>query len=377
MKYHSSGATRQALTNIGLVLFSIFLSLAIIEIAFRLMAYYNDVKTLWAFQRLNGTTNIYGPTDPTSLRRIIRPSKNPRIVYELIPNLSLTFLDKPYMTNPHGYRGPVYSNTKDENVFRLVGLGDSIMWGWGVADNEYYLALLDVYLNNSAPDGYSWEIINTAVPGYNTAMEVETFKEKGVHYKPDIVIIGFFVNDLSLPNFIRKAENYFDLRRSFAVEYFSSRLMPYHENFSGGLMDAPPPDIGQHSESDPLRVPTEYKDMVGFNAYQLSMIKMKELSLEYNFQIVVFTHWRIPDVLKDVLKNLNIPILEAFPSLETYMITHGIKEYMGSPLTVSKHDGHPSALAHTILADVLYNYLQEEDILGQIYKRRGFINVSK
>ena len=73
------------------------------------------------------------------------------------------------------------------------------------------------------------EIINTAVPGYNTVMEIETMKENGLRYKPDIVIVGYIVNDFDLPNFIRETENYFSFQRSFAVEYFLNRLINRHK----------------------------------------------------------------------------------------------------------------------------------------------------
>src|SRR5262249_38307858 len=144
-----------------------------------------------------------------TIRQLIRLSKNRRIIYELIPRISLSFRNKRYTINAHGFRGPDYGDVKSYKSLRIVGLGDSVMWGWGVSDDEYYLALLSQYLNQSAPDGYSWEIINTAVPGYNTAMEAETLKEKGLHYDPELVIIDYVSNDLSLPNFIRKEENYF------------------------------------------------------------------------------------------------------------------------------------------------------------------------
>jgi hypothetical protein len=36
-----------------------------------------------------------------------------------------------------------------------------------------------------------WEVLNMAVPGYNTAMEVETLKARGLAYEPDVVVVGY------------------------------------------------------------------------------------------------------------------------------------------------------------------------------------------
>jgi len=349
----------------------------LIETAFRFMMYYDDMRTLHAFQNLGRTPIGQDPNKFYQFRQLIQLSKNPRIIYELIPNLSITsnrsmlFRDTQCTINSHGFRGPEYPSAKRQNIFRLVGVGDSAMWGWGVSDDEYYLALLARSLNQSSPDDHSWEIINTAVPGYNTVMEVETFKEKGLQYHPDLVIVDYVSNDLSLPNFIRKEENYFDLRRSFALEFFSSRLTHPHENFHDGLIDAP------NFESNLSRVPDQYKDMVGIDAYRSAMADLKTLSLEHNFQVVVFTHWRLPDPVKQILGDLHFPTLEGFDVFEKYVIQHNIQEYQGSPLTMSREDPHPSALAHAMLAGVLYNYLKESNILDQIFRRRGVMSISK
>jgi hypothetical protein len=377
MNNRRSRAPCRVLENVSLALFSTVLSLMLIEMAFRFMMYYDDMRTSHAFQNLGRTPIVQDPNTFDSFRQIIQLSKNPRIIYELIPNLSITsnrsmlFRDKQYTMNSHGFRGPEYTRAKSHNIFRLVGVGDSVMWGWRVSDDEYYLALLQPYLNQSSPDDYNWEIINTAVPGYNTVMEVETFKEKGLHYHPDLVIVGYVGNDLSLPNYIRKEENYFDLRRSFALEFFSSWLTHPHEHFHDGLIDAP------NFESNPSRVPDQYKDMVGIEAYRSAMADLKTLSLEHNFQVVVFTDGRFPDTLKQILGDLHFPTLEGFAVLEKYRIQHNIQEYQGSPLTVSRDDPHPSALAHAMLAGVLYNYLKESNILDQIFKRRGVMSISK
>jgi len=60
-------------------------------------------------------------------------------------------------------------------TFRVVGIGDSAMFGSGVSDGENHLAILERIVGRRFP-GLKVETINTAVPGYNTIMEVETLK---------------------------------------------------------------------------------------------------------------------------------------------------------------------------------------------------------
>ena len=102
-----------------------------------------------------------------------------------MPNLSVVIPYKllkkntPVTTNPDGFRGKSIPLHKSSQSIRIVGIGDSCMFGWGVKDEEVYLSILSEPPNSNHPE-YSWEIINMAVIGYNTVMEVETLKEKGI-----------------------------------------------------------------------------------------------------------------------------------------------------------------------------------------------------
>jgi hypothetical protein len=361
---------RHRLLNICVTIFSIMLFSVLIEIGFRVFVYYSDSKIFDAFMNIGRPENTKDLSKNISLREIIQHSTNGHIIYELIPNISASFKNKLVRINSHGFRGPEFNSTKSNKTIRIVGLGDSLMFGWGVSDDEYYLVLLARYLNQSLSDGYIWEIINTAVPGYNTVMEVETLKAKGLPYKPDLVIIDYVMNDLDLPNFLRKEENYFTLRRSFAADYFVSRLTQHRSDFHNVLVDAPLNASRTSYENDPSRVPAQYRDMVGPDAYRAAMAELKTLGLKHNFQILAFTTY-FPRVIKEILRELDFPMLEAGDAFTIFMAEHGIKEYVGSPLTVSDRDPHPSALGHTILADVLYNYLKDTGIVSDmVHKQR-------
>jgi hypothetical protein len=364
------------LLNICVAVTAIVLCLMLVEVSFRFISFREELSTSHAFQNLGQEGNFSDLTLNVPLRQIIRRSENPRIIYELIPNISVMFQNKPLSINSHGFRGLEYHGFQSEKTIRIVGLGDSFMFGWGVNYDESYLDLLSQYLNTSVTDGYRWEVINTAVPGYNTAMEVETLREKGLRYNPDLVIIGYVENDLDLPNFLWKAENYFSLKKSFAIDFFSSRLREQHRGFHDGLIAAPLRGYEYpylRFETDPSRVPEQYKDLVGIDAYRSSMIELKSLSIKHNFQVVVFTHMYIPAPLKGITRDLGFSILEAGAVVNEFLANHGMQEYLASPLTVSNVDPHPSALGHAILAEVLHSYLRDSGMLRQILQRRGVL----
>ena len=99
-----------------------------------------------------------------------------------------------YRTNSQGFRGTKeYENVPPQDCFRIVVQGDSMTLGHGVKDNETYSYLLQEMFNK---DGFRTEVINMAVSGFGTAEELIQFHEVAKKYKPDLVILGFFRNDL-------------------------------------------------------------------------------------------------------------------------------------------------------------------------------------
>src|SRR5574341_214630 len=109
------------------------------------------------------------------------------------PNLRdvQAFKNKTLNTNSRGLRGKTeYSYDKHSKKVRILILGDSFTFGVGVSDNETYSYYLEEMLPNV-------EVINMGVHGYGHDQMLILFKEEGVKYMPDIVILGFLTMDMS------------------------------------------------------------------------------------------------------------------------------------------------------------------------------------
>lgn len=125
-------------------------------------------------------------------------SSNPRIGYEPVPGLryegtDLAFYDYQGAGNSLGYRDREHSVEKPPGVFRIVVLGDSIGAGLRVERFEdTFPALLERLLRER---GHNAEVINLSVSGYNTLQEVETLKERGLRYQPDLILLAYALND--------------------------------------------------------------------------------------------------------------------------------------------------------------------------------------
>ena len=109
------------------------------------------------------------------------------------PNLRdvKVFNDKILNTNSKGIRGKKdfpYSKTKDK--LRILILGDSFTFGDEVSDDETYAYYLQEMLPRT-------EVINMGVHGFGHDQMLILFKEEGIKYRPDIVLLGFLPLDMS------------------------------------------------------------------------------------------------------------------------------------------------------------------------------------
>ena len=97
-------------------------------------------------------------------------------------------------TNSEGYRTGDIQVRKGKNVFRIVCLGDSSTFGWGVNQNERFSHFLEERLN-SEQNKIRYEVLNFGIPGYTTYHGMAVFNRYALKYSPDMVILSFGAND--------------------------------------------------------------------------------------------------------------------------------------------------------------------------------------
>jgi lysophospholipase L1-like esterase len=95
-------------------------------------------------------------------------------------------------TNKDGFRTHPFVPKKD-GVLRIVSLGDSSTFGWGV-DNEYtYQSLLERKLALSR--GGAVEVFNLGIPGHTTRHGLGILHHYAWDLKPDVLLVSFGGND--------------------------------------------------------------------------------------------------------------------------------------------------------------------------------------
>jgi lysophospholipase L1-like esterase len=131
------------------------------------------------------------------------PYREPQILFASDPQLGFFHLpnqkgwiDDGFATiNSLGLRGREVTLPRPKDHFRLVVLGDSIAFGWGVDDDDTFCSRLEQMLADKVP-GRKVEVVNTGVSGYDTEQEAALFERFGARLQPDLVLVAFYYNDL-------------------------------------------------------------------------------------------------------------------------------------------------------------------------------------
>jgi hypothetical protein len=137
----------------------------------------------WVHEHQRSGTAVYYTFDVYDPSKGWMPKPNLRDV--------AAFKDKILNTNSKGLRGKKdfpYSKIKD--TLRILILGDSFTFGDEVSDDETYAYYLQEMLPHT-------EVINMGVHGYGHDQMLILFKEEGIKYRPDIVLLGFLPLDMS------------------------------------------------------------------------------------------------------------------------------------------------------------------------------------
>ena len=90
--------------------------------------------------------------------------------------------------NAKGFRGPEIEYARDDRRRRIVVLGDSYVWGYGVDQKNVFTELL----GTARPDV---EVVNLGVSGYSTDQELLLYRDEGHKYGADVIMVVVADND--------------------------------------------------------------------------------------------------------------------------------------------------------------------------------------
>lgn len=332
-------------------------------------------------------------------------------------NVSVDYTIRDISLNSFGMRDRERVIQKEASTTRIAFLGDSIVEGVQVADDEVLTRRMEALFNDGT------EVLNFAVSGFGTLQEYIEYKELVRQFKPDIVVLGFYTGN-DMRNNSRELETLYNgsaperpflikqedgkwgfvpvppkegsqnsvilfLKRHFALY----RLVWYEKNRIPSLLGRALDAQDKTSEKEGtdnlnanlanLFVPTagpefagawevtehvirEFRDAVRADGAQFVLVLIHDpVAMEADPKAALERAYgtTLPDGydaeypqrrLLAFARKEHIPALDLTPIFKAYRDEH----HLVSPYFSFAHDGHWSALGHSLAAEAVAKYLR-------------------
>ena len=259
-------------------------------------------------------------------------------------------------TNSVGLRDYERPLEKPPGTFRILGLGDSVTYGYRVPLDDSILKVLERRLNATGEGQY--DVLNLGVPGYNTVQEERMLEEVGLAYAPDLILLTYVLNDadevLDAQDAIGRAADLAEPPPLLAetIGRFYLPQLVYSRQAQLRELDDPAAKFA--------------KDQPGWQASRNALAEMARLARAHGVPLAVAI---FPFLVHLDQRHPYAAIYQLIASTVRQVGGHPIEllpAFLGQaarPLWVGPADYHPNARAHAIMALAVEAGLREEHLL--------------
>lgn len=264
-----------------------------------------------------------------------------------------------------------YTPAADE--FRVMLLGDSYLFGAGVPDGETFAQRLRRSLGARNPGGFGKaSLLDLTMPGSNTFTNTEAFHQAREIYRPHLAILAYNPNDVygrmeaqppQQPQEKKKVEAADrGLNTVVAIRrvLYQSKLLQFaliKLNMELKLRGIVLPG----SEFDHQVNQSHAATYPGWRKSQEHLRGLAAACRERGIHLVVVN---VPELNmlshRQPFEKMDAEIKRFFTTLADVTYLDGAQPFLARPVgdpkeyAISKHDGHPNAKAHQVLAEFVY-----------------------
>ena len=306
---------------------------------------------------------------------MFKPHSNPLISYTTLPNLKIKAGEIDVNTNSYGLRDYEYPIDKPSDVYRILVLGDSIIFASEVNFEDTTVKILEKMLNDpnsghperSEGSHKKYEVINFSVRGYSTVQEVNFFETYVLEFKPDRVIICYCLNDPEPVgtvigkkfSFLRNLKNAIRERMYFIdwmlQRYYAYKIRKYQKK-----------ELISKGEYDYLRS-LHKENSEGWKETVDALKKLVNICENNKIEVLLIIP---PSLDRGILgkeypyKSIHLLVLKTCKQigLDAVNISSYFEKYTAQELQSSPNDYHFNAKGQKILAEAVFTELKKRNI---------------
>jgi lysophospholipase L1-like esterase len=319
------------LNNLLLVVTSVMLSLIVIE------------SFLWIYQSKPETQQKLVMPEEWKKRNVNIPGAFEACYWHNILHVQ----------NKNGMRRIAPFPPKSDHRFRIMIVGDSLTYGYGVREEESYPMQIEAALKKN----FNVEVLNLGVNGKQSEGILEVVRKYTPTLQPDLIIYGVCLNDF-LPAHVPDYQNNMAYRFPFPEAFKEAlserthlgRLISDAYNsvlMRLGLRNDFFKDVLKDFRNYQTRFSRDVKDM---NHFVLNRGLPPIIAMVLNQYPELYSKgYQLAMAAEQHLTNSGMTVI---PTEEFY------KRYDKQSMEVSPWEGHPNAEAHKIFADLFTSHLQ-------------------
>ena len=275
----------------------------------------------------------------------------------------------PVQVNQLGFRGgPIHADGR-----KILVLGDSFTFGWGVQDHETFSAKLGEWFSEEVT------VINGGQPGYGIFQMGATLKRVGEALRPDLVILVIWQGDLlRQPLEGDERVGFFKRQRISRILKHSVFVTHVYRSFEKLFLiwglDSFAFSVGEggrgNTTADPEVIRDQYRR--GWSADRPRILKMQEEARRYGkgLLLVLWPKEDFASIAEEGLAGTLTETIQGFSAnhgMPFVSVQSAMRSVSPKSLLMVPRDLHPSVLAHCLAAEVLALKLQ---VLGVVKPRQ-------
>lgn len=244
----------------------------------------------------------------------------------------------------------------DTSNFRIMTMGCSTTFGWGVANDESYPARLEQYIHKEGFDKTA--VINAGQPGYTSFQGEWLWNRTLKNYKPDVVLIGFVVQDARKAAYSDRSQAILQKDYRFLKDnvLYNSRAYLGLRSLIGSVQIRAK-ERGEGDVGGVYRVPPE--DYVHNLRALIASVREQggtPILFGYPLERSGYTaNHRV--ILKAAAEELGVLLLDPQDKMEQATRT--------SQLYFPRDKGHANAAGNDLIAQWVFDFLKEKQLLGK------------
>lgn len=269
-------------------------------------------------------------------------------------------------TNSESLRYAEIPTGRQPETLRLLALGDSTTFGWGVEQDKTWPARLEAMLQPLFPE-VKLQVLNGGVPGYTSFQGLYHFKKHGALYQPDLVLFSYIVQDARRTRITDKQQ---------AIQALSAQYLQHHPLDSSRLFRLlrqryklfrayEREQDNQEASQDP-----DATTRVPLDDYRENILTFEKLAQEKGTQLMLFgLPLEVVGYTKEHRELLaTLAQARKLPHFDPSSVI--AEEARQQTLYFPADKGHPNADGCERIATHLAEYLQSSGLIKQLIEKR-------